>query len=80
MTERYMYFFGGLSFGLAVAMLWAPKSGAETRAAIRESADEGTAYLREQTGQLRDTLKSKVDQTKTAVGDLASDAAAQFNR
>jgi gas vesicle protein len=80
MSERFMYFFGGLSFGLAVAMLWAPKSGAETRAAIRESADQGAAFLREQTGQLHDTLQAKVDQTKAAVSDLASNTASQLSR
>ena len=38
--KRLPYFFLGLGLGVAVGMLFAPKSGEETRDFLRKKADE----------------------------------------
>ena len=43
--KRLSYFFLGLGLGVAVGMLFAPKSGEETREFLKQKADEGTKEL-----------------------------------
>ncbi len=50
MSERdnssgLLWFLAGLGLGALVGVLYAPKSGAETRQAIRDAAEEGRDYL-----------------------------------
>ena len=40
------YFLLGLGIGVAAGILWAPRSGEETRQLIAERAGEGADYLR----------------------------------
>jgi len=40
-----MWFLAGLGFGALVGVLYAPRSGRETRQAILDAADEGRDYL-----------------------------------
>ena len=47
-------FFLGLGIGVGIGMLFAPKSGEETRDLLLNKADEGKEYLKKQTSQLRD--------------------------
>ena len=44
--NKFSYFFLGLGLGVAVGLLFAPNSGAETRDLIRSKADESKDYLR----------------------------------
>ena len=46
----------GLGAGAFIGMLLTPKSGRETRQAIRNSAAEGEEYLEQRGAELRDTL------------------------
>jgi len=61
------YFFLGLGVGLAVGLLVAPKSGEETRALLRDRADEGRDYVKRKTGELRETATDFVERGKEAV-------------
>lgn len=54
--SRFVNFLSGLGIGLAVALLWAPKSGAETRSAIRGSMAEGQRYLIKQGAEIGDAI------------------------
>lgn len=65
--KRFSYFFLGLGIGVAVGVLFAPKSGSETRELIREKADEGKEYLRRRGTELRETAFEAVERSKTAV-------------
>ncbi len=44
----------GLGIGVGLGMLFAPKSGEETRGLILEKADEGKEYLKKQSADLRE--------------------------
>jgi gas vesicle protein len=65
--KRFSFFFLGLGIGVAVGMLFAPKSGAETRDLIREKADEGKEYLKRRSEELRESAVDAVERGKTAV-------------
>jgi len=65
------WFLAGLGIGAAIGMLYAPKSGQETREELRRRAEEGREYVvksarevREQANQWVDKGKDFVDQQK----------------
>lgn len=57
----------GFGVGLTVAMLFAPKSGPETREYISSKANEGTDYLLKQGQQLKDTASDLLERGKNIV-------------
>jgi len=65
--NRISYFFLGLGLGVAVGLLFAPKSGAETRDLILTKADESKDYLRRRGEQLRDSATDVIEKGKGAV-------------
>jgi gas vesicle protein len=66
-SSKFSYFAFGLGLGLAVGVLFAPKSGEETREYIRARADEGKDYLRQRGDELRGQAGEFVERGKTAV-------------
>jgi gas vesicle protein len=58
----------GLGVGVGIGMLFAPKSGAETREIIKNKAGEGADYLKNRTGDIRQTAAEWVDKGKEALG------------
>ena len=58
----------GLGVGVAIGMLFAPKSGEETRELIKNKAGEGTDYLKQRSSELKDTASGWVDKGRDAVG------------
>jgi len=65
--KKLSYFFLGLGIGVAVGILFAPKSGEETRDIIRSKAGEGKDYLRRRSEEVRDRAEDMVERGKTAV-------------
>ena len=65
--NKFSYFFLGLGLGVAVGLLFAPNSGAETRDLIRSKADESKDYLRRRGTELRDSASDVIEKGKTAV-------------
>src|SRR5579864_6025929 len=65
--NRISYFFLGLGLGVAVGLLFAPKSGAETRDLILTKADESKEYLRRRGEQFRDSASDVIDKGKNVV-------------
>ena len=65
--NKISYFFLGLGLGVAVGLLFAPKSGAETRDLIMTKADESKEYLRRRSEQLRDSASDALDKGKAAM-------------
>ena len=59
--DGFANFFLGLGVGLGIGLLFAPKSGEETRQMLREKADEGTDFLKKQASELRDNADQLVD-------------------
>ena len=65
------WFLAGLGIGAAIGMLYAPKSGQETREDLRRRAEDGRDYVvnrakeaREQASKLVDKGKEVVEQQK----------------
>jgi gas vesicle protein len=65
--NKFSYFFLGLGLGVAVGLLFAPKSGSETRDLLLTKADEGKEYLKRQASELKDTAAEAVEKGKSAV-------------
>lgn len=68
---KFAYFLAGIGFGALAAILFAPRSGQETRDLIGTKADQGREYvnakskeMREQAGQMVNKAKDLVAQQK----------------
>ena len=57
----------GLGVGVGIGMLFAPKSGEETRELIKNKAGEGTDFLRQRGSNLKQTAAEWVDRGKDVV-------------
>jgi gas vesicle protein len=66
-SSKLPYFFLGLGVGLAAGLLFAPKSGEETRALLREKADESRDYLRRKSELAKESASDFVERGKEAV-------------
>jgi len=66
-NERFFPFLLGLSVGVGISLLVAPKSGRETRSSIRDKAGEGTEYLRQRGTVVKQTAAAWVDKGKEAL-------------
>jgi len=67
----------GLGVGVGIGMLFAPKSGRETRQLIKDKAGEGTEYLKQRGNDMKQTASEWVDKGKDAINrqkDNLSDA------
>ena len=66
------FFLLGLSVGVGISVLFAPKSGRATRALIKGKAGEGTEYLRQRGAEVKQAAAGWVDKGKEAL-DLEKD-------
>ena len=71
----------GLGVGVGIGMLFAPKSGEETRKLIKDKAGEGTDYVKQRSSEIKQTATEWVEKGKEALGrqketisDAVSDA------
>jgi gas vesicle protein len=67
----------GLGVGIGIGILFAPKSGKETRQLIKDKADEGTEFLKQRSGELKQSASEWVDKGKEAINrqkDTLADA------
>jgi len=71
MSERdgngFMWFLAGLGLGALVGVLYAPRSGRETREQILRSAEEGRDWARERARDARDQANQWVERGKDVV-------------
>lgn len=65
--KRISYFCLGLGIGVAVGILFAPKSGEETRLLLRSKADESKDYLKRKGEELKDSAVDLADKSKMAL-------------
>ena len=56
-----VWFLAGLGIGTLVGVLYAPRSGSETRDVLRSRADEGREYMRNRARQAREQASDWVD-------------------
>jgi gas vesicle protein len=65
--NKFSYFFLGLGLGVAAGLLFAPKSGPETRDLLLSKADEGKEYLKKRTTELQDQASDVLERGKSTV-------------
>lgn len=65
--NKLSYFFLGLGLGVAVGVLFAPKSGSETRELIRSKANEGADYVKRRGSELREQANEAIGKGKQTI-------------
>ncbi|HWZ31511.1 MAG TPA: YtxH domain-containing protein [Bryobacteraceae bacterium] len=65
--KKLSYFFLGLGLGVAVGVLFAPKSGSETRELLRSKANDGADYAKRRASELRDQASETIDRGKQTI-------------
>ncbi|HJT90124.1 MAG TPA: YtxH domain-containing protein [Bryobacteraceae bacterium] len=67
----------GLGVGVGIGMLFAPKSGQETRELLKNKAGEGSDFLKQRSTELKQTASEWVEKGKDTLSrqkDTLSDA------
>jgi gas vesicle protein len=67
--QGFAWFLAGLGVGALVGILYAPKSGRETREDIAQGARDGTEYLRTKGKQAARQVGTFVDKGKEQIGE-----------
>jgi gas vesicle protein len=67
-SNSLLWFLAGLGFGALMGVLYAPRSGRETRDALKNTAQEGGEYIKTRGREARDTMSLWVDRGKDVVG------------
>ena len=67
-SNSLLWFLAGLGFGALMGVLYAPRSGRETRDAIKNTAQEGGEYLKNRGREAKETVSQWVDRGKDVVG------------
>jgi gas vesicle protein len=62
--SRISFFLVGLGIGALVGLLYAPKSGDETRDYLSKKADEGRDYAQKKARELRERAEDLVERSK----------------
>ena len=65
--NSFVWFLAGLGVGALVGVLYAPRSGSETRDVLRARADEGREYMRSRARQAREQAADLVDRGREMV-------------
>jgi gas vesicle protein len=58
----------GVGVGVGLGLLFAPKSGDETRELLKGKADEGKEYLKRRGSELRDSAGEIIERGKEVIG------------
>src|SRR5258708_37487334 len=62
--SKVSYFLVGLGIGAVVGILFAPKSGDETRELLAKKADEGRDYAQKKARELRERAEDLLERSK----------------
>jgi gas vesicle protein len=65
--NEFTYFGLGAAVGVAVGVLFASRSGSETREYLRSKAEDGTDYVRARASDVLDAASNVVERGKRAV-------------
>jgi gas vesicle protein len=66
-SNTLVWFLAGLGLGALAGVLYAPRSGTETRDVLRARAEEGRDYVRGRAREARDQASEWVDRGRDAV-------------
>lgn len=67
--SKLSFFFLGLGLGVAAGILFAPKSGSETRDFLMTKANEGADVAKRRASELRDQANETFERGKAAAND-----------
>jgi len=67
-SNNFMWFLAGLGFGALMGVLYAPRSGRETRDSLKNTAQEGREYLKTRSRDAKETMNEWVNRSKEVVG------------
>ena len=62
--SKLPYFLCGLGIGAALGILYAPRSGEETREELRHRANEGRDYVRRRAGEGREYVRERAGESR----------------
>ena len=80
MSIREFTFLGlGAAAGVAVAVLFAPRSGSDTREYLRSKAEDGTDFVRARASDVRDAAAQVVERGKKAARYQTENVTAAVN-
>jgi len=65
--SSFVWFLAGMGLGALVGVLYAPRSGSETREALKNRAEEGREYMRNRAREARDQASEWVDRGRDVV-------------
>jgi gas vesicle protein len=68
-NSGFSWFLAGLGIGALIGVLYAPKSGRETREDLANSAREGTEYLKQRSRDAADQVGVIVDRSKAQANE-----------
>jgi len=60
-SNSFLWFLAGLGIGAAAGVLYAPRSGDETRQALRSRAEDGREFVRDRARQAREQASTWAD-------------------
>jgi gas vesicle protein len=82
MDERsnFGYFILGLGIGIGVGILFAPRSGEETRQYLLDKAGEGTDYVKARADDSRQYLRQRTEDLKGAASDFVEKGKSTVSR
>ena len=66
--DSFSSFMFGLGVGIALGIIFAPKTGEETRGLIKDKADEGKEYFKQRGSELRESAGSLIEKGREALG------------
>jgi gas vesicle protein len=66
-NSSFVWFLAGLGLGALAGVLYAPRSGSETREVIRQRAEEGRDYVRTRAREARDQASQWADRGREVV-------------
>jgi len=69
-SSGFGYFLLGVGIGLAAGILWAPRSGDETRQILADKAGEGADYLKARAQEGTEYVRQRTDDIKQSAADL----------
>ena len=78
--KRIPYFFLGVGIGVAVGILFAPKSGEETRTLLRSKADESKDFLKRKSEDLREQVIRKSDDLREQAAEAVDKGKSALQR
>ena len=68
-----LWFLAGLGIGAALGILYAPKTGEETRQQIRDAADQGREAMKERARQAKEQVRSAYEAGRQAYREATTE-------